>query len=881
MKPAGSSVNPEPECVIRAKNILRGQHAPAQELLRLSKQLKDIKKLGLARRILAKAHREVGTDDDKALRLKIIQQHALCTYKDPDLPADAKLDRALEILKETEAVTSQGLGETTDQETLGIAGAIHKRKWEIDGQKQHLERSLDYYLRGYQQGVTGDYGYTAINAAFVLDLLAAQEAAAATAKSRREEARQIRQKIVEIVPGLAEKPGNEWLRSEWWFPVTVAEALFGLGHYDEARPWLKNALALPNKTEWEYESTARQLATLVRLHEGDAGTTAGAERSPAWDVLGEFLGSDADALRSAALGKIGLALSGGGFRASLFHIGVLAKLAEMDVLRGVEVLSCVSGGSIIGAHYYLEVRHLLQTKPDGDITRQDYIDIVKRIEKDLLEGVQQNIRTRVAADWKKNFKMIVLPGYSRTLRAGELFEEELYARVQDGEQGSPRWLNKLFVKPMGWPEDQAFSPKADNWRRSAKVPILVLNATTLNTGHNWQFTASWMGEPPARIVSEIDGNDRLRRMYYWEAPKAHQDVRLGHAVAASACVPGIFEPLALAGLYPDRTVRLVDGGVHDNQGVAGLLEEECTVLLVSDASGQMGTQNSPGDGMVSVTLRSNSILQARIREAEYHELNARRRASLARGLMFIHLKKDLEVDPVDWVGCADPHDASDDARPIDRRGPLTSYGIRKDVQRRIAAIRTDLDSFCDKEAFALMTSGYRMTEHEFPKSITGFPPPPDEKPDWRFLGVEPFLNDPDRSDDGRPHLSKILDAASGKGFKVWKLLPSLKVLSILVALVAIAGLAWIVSASWSSTLLTVGGAASAILGLAAVFIAGPVIVGMVRYRKTLTEIGMGIALTLFGYAAAQLHLRHFDRWYLQSGSLTRRAKPKVPPASEP
>ena len=30
---------------------------------------------------------------------------------------------------------------------------------------------------------------------------------------------------------------------------------------------------------------------------------------------------------------LGLALSGGGFRASLFHIGVLARLAELDLLR--------------------------------------------------------------------------------------------------------------------------------------------------------------------------------------------------------------------------------------------------------------------------------------------------------------------------------------------------------------------------------------------------------------------------------------------------------------------------------------------------------------------------------------------------------------------
>ena len=36
------------------------------------------------------------------------------------------------------------------------------------------------------------------------------------------------------------------------------------------------------------------------------------------------------------LGKVGLGLSGGGFRASLFHIGVLARLAELDILRHVE-----------------------------------------------------------------------------------------------------------------------------------------------------------------------------------------------------------------------------------------------------------------------------------------------------------------------------------------------------------------------------------------------------------------------------------------------------------------------------------------------------------------------------------------------------------------
>ena len=120
---------------------------------------------------------------------------------------------------------------------------------------------------------------------------------------------------------------------------------------------------------WERESTASQLADLARLAEL-GGARKGAPVS-------QFAGSDAaellqglgdpDALiRRAYLGKFGLALSGGGFRASLFHIGVLARLAENDELRRVEVLSCVSGGSIVGAHYYLEIRHLLQ-KADDEI----------------------------------------------------------------------------------------------------------------------------------------------------------------------------------------------------------------------------------------------------------------------------------------------------------------------------------------------------------------------------------------------------------------------------------------------------------------------------------------------------------------------------------
>ena len=100
------------------------------------------------------------------------------------------------------------------------------------------------------------------------------------------------------------------------------------------------------------------------------------------------------------------------------------------MLRHVEVLSCVSGGSIIGAHFYLEVRKLLQEKPDGGITREDYIKIVKRIETDFLEGVQTNVRTRVIAGWwfqredDLPFTLLAYDARGRALREADLFPHQ-------------------------------------------------------------------------------------------------------------------------------------------------------------------------------------------------------------------------------------------------------------------------------------------------------------------------------------------------------------------------------------------------------------------------------------------------------------------------
>src|SRR4029453_4620091 len=150
------------------------------------------------------------------------------------------------------------------------------------------------------------------------------------------------------------------------------------------------AQALTNVADWEKESTARQLAALLAIKENREARGAPKVTAIGRAVLQHFLGENVAALESGERGKVGLALSGGGFRASLFHIGVLARLAELDLLRHVEVLSCLSGGSIIGALYYLKVRKLLEGRPDNEITRQDYIRLVDDMEKAFTADIKHN-----------------------------------------------------------------------------------------------------------------------------------------------------------------------------------------------------------------------------------------------------------------------------------------------------------------------------------------------------------------------------------------------------------------------------------------------------------------------------------------------------------
>jgi hypothetical protein len=172
-------------------------------------------------------------------------------------------------------------------------------------------------------------------------------------------------------------------------------------------------------------------------------------------------------------------------------------------------------------------------------------------------------------------------------------------------------------------------------------------------------------------------------------------ISLARAVAASACVPMVFAPLRIGQYYGQGIeVSLVDGGVHDGQGSVSLLASGCNVVLVSDACAQLRLEPAPVPGLKGLktsTLRFVDTLMERVRLANFADLEARRRSGLLRGLTFLHMKAGLDADVI--------HLAFSQAVYGLERTPLSPSGVRKDFQRALAEMRTDLDVFTPDEAY--------------------------------------------------------------------------------------------------------------------------------------------------------------------------------------
>jgi NTE family protein len=578
---------------------------------------------------------------------------------------------------------------------------------------------------------------------------------------------------------------------------------------------------------------------------------------------------------AAATSRLGLALSGGGFRASFFHIGLLAQMAMLGLLRHVEVISTVSGGSIIGALYYLHVKRLLESKPDAEIEDQDYQAIVERIESEFLAAVQRNIRMRTFLDLRKNLRM-ALANYSRSDRIGELYDAYFYRPVMDPGRTTPIEMRELKIRPRG--EREGFHPLKHNASRGAKAPVILINATSLNTGHNWRFEASRMGEPPQedRAAMEIDKNLRLRRPpSYADIVAKQQDIELGLAVAASAGVPGIFHPLAISDLYPGGIrVQLVDGGVHDNQGIQGLLDVDCRRFIVSDAAGQMEAELDPATGLLSVLPRSNTIIMARVREQELSRLLERGTHPVA----FVHMRRGLSATAVSWIG-PDGRPAEPPKLEREPDAPSESFQVAQNVQRLLSEIRTDLDSFTEVEAYSLMLDAYNMSRDELRQAhgIKDLIPatPKTGAPRWRFLAIAPWLLHP------TPRYEKQLRVGCQLAFKVFRLSPAVTAVALAVLLALLLG-AWNLAGESISRALSAPFTLGEILLVVILLLALGLVPRLSRafHLEALrrpSEFAVRLLLRAIPSALASafvwLHLEVFDRLFLRCGRLDRLGPP--------
>ncbi|RJP78767.1 MAG: hypothetical protein C4522_11995 [Desulfobacteraceae bacterium] len=555
--------------------------------------------------------------------------------------------------------------------------------------------------------------------------------------------------------------------------------------------------------------------------------------------------------------KLGLALSGGGFRSSLFHIGVLARLAELDLLRKVDVISSVSGGSVIAAYYYLKVKALLEKEPEegrGAPVREDYIRMVREMETDFPAAVQKNMLMRTFLDPEKNARMMA-DEFSNTERLAELLTTYFYQPILE----SPEEQTKQYRIPL---KKIAIRPVAGNLSHDTRVPSLIINTTSLNTGHLWQFTSDSVGEQQTLYEAGNDPIDFLQKFRLdderltIDQRKVLYNITLGQAVAASCCVPGIFEPLQIKNLYrlngKPMVVQLADGGLVDNQGLVSLFSENCTHIICSDASDILKPENHPSTQFLTVALRANDILMNRIRNKSLNALFQYRPEC--------HALFDL----------GDP-ETRDDIFPKDSEKLVTA----------LTRIRTAMDSFTDREADSLMYYGYHLSRKVMEGS--GFELARESSPegeDWPFFKIIDRFFDTDKH---RKELLLHLEVGSRQMFKVFllnKAMPYIILLPLPIMLIA-AAMFLIIRISpmafWG--LLTV-------CGLVMIYTQNRRILKLMenvtilrriknRMLKTLISLKLPEPLSYIIALASWIHLTIFDRLFLRYGRVGDTAEKSV------
>ncbi|HET6602849.1 MAG TPA: patatin-like phospholipase family protein [Xanthomonadaceae bacterium] len=262
---------------------------------------------------------------------------------------------------------------------------------------------------------------------------------------------------------------------------------------------------------------------------------------------------------------LALCLSGGGYRAALFHLGAMLRLHETGLLGAVDLVSSVSGGSIVSA--WLATRYLRGRA-----------------------GPQEGF-----ADWcaRTDFRAVVVDPFeritARDIRTSAVLRTAVINLVWPSRRVA--LLERAYERFLG---GAALSDLPD-------APRFVFCATNLTCGVNWEFSRE-------RVGDFLTG--------YLREPRR---IALAHAVAASSSFPPLFGPVRFAAGAGDfmrgrldgegdalrDRIELTDGGVYDNLATEPALRRYRTVL-VSDAGAPFAF--APGRNWLRRLLRYTQVV---------------------------------------------------------------------------------------------------------------------------------------------------------------------------------------------------------------------------------------------------------------------------------
>jgi NTE family protein len=295
--------------------------------------------------------------------------------------------------------------------------------------------------------------------------------------------------------------------------------------------------------------------------------------------------------------RIGLALSGGGYRAAAFHLGVFKKLKELNILNNIDVLSTISGGSIIGAYYLLH-------KDNYD---EFYSSFVKCLKTSTIKKILISPRTILTLFTYLIIVFIIFyfnnewyssVAYSTIFIVISLFF--LYKIISFSDLVESAYKKIFFGnKYLGDLPD---------------YPVVAINSTNLETGTQFTFSKNKMSDS-----SYENGIYKLKPIKF-----ISNNFPLSVAVAASTAVPGPFNPIKIYKKYykdkNDFRTRanpiLVDGGVYDNQGIHKISSEKsqynCNILICSDGSSPFKKKSLTINPLL-ILLRVSNVMMRRIR----------------------------------------------------------------------------------------------------------------------------------------------------------------------------------------------------------------------------------------------------------------------------